>query len=462
MRPELFHIGPLPIYAYGFMILLGFITGMKIATTRFRIKGMNPDLVYDLGLVAMVSGILGARIFYLIQYHAQYDWRIFNLLDGLSPLGGVVGIMLFVACYWHRQARFYLPIIAAAIVVGKYQNWLVSPGISHLLDFVFLLLTIYFFARSLSSVRKDFQTASRQNLLAWLAGVILSLVVGMRLFYCYRFAAQYSWDMFMIWRGGLVFYGGFIGATIALIWFFKSKKLPVWKTCDILAPCVALGLGFTRIGCFLNGCCFGGVCPHELDWGVHYPSSSLAVQTLSLRGLDPEDIWQIYAPQEWHSWTRAPYSRMKALELLDAWRNKTNTPRECWNLSEDKTIALSHLQSHIEERGLSQHLRQLYDNIFAPVYPAQLLASLNGIFLFFILTCFYRYRKNDGEVLLVFGILYSIARFYIETLRNDTTPVFGTGLTVSQNISVILFCSSLGIFIFLRGRNLFKRRPSHE
>ena len=74
----------------------------------------------------------------------------------------------------------------------------------------------------------------------------------------------------MVQRGGLVFYGGLIGASLACILYVWRRKLPLWKIADILAPSIALGYVFGRFGCFLNGCCFGRPC--SLPWAVTYPA----------------------------------------------------------------------------------------------------------------------------------------------------------------------------------------------
>ena len=74
----------------------------------------------------------------------------------------------------------------------------------------------------------------------------------------------------MIQHGGLVYYGGLIGATIAAAGYLAWKKLPVWKIADILAPSIALGSVFGRIGCLLNGCCYGRLC--DLPWAIHFPA----------------------------------------------------------------------------------------------------------------------------------------------------------------------------------------------
>lgn len=74
----------------------------------------------------------------------------------------------------------------------------------------------------------------------------------------------------MIHHGGLVFYGGLIGAIISGILFIRLRKLPLWAMSDVLAPSIALGYVFGRIGCLMNGCCYGAAC--HLPWAIRYPA----------------------------------------------------------------------------------------------------------------------------------------------------------------------------------------------
>ena len=77
-------------------------------------------------------------------------------------------------------------------------------------------------------------------------------------------------EIFMIQHGGLVYYGGLIGATLAGAGAIRWKKMPLWKTADALAPSIALGSVFGRIGCLLNGCCYGRAC--SLPWAIRFPA----------------------------------------------------------------------------------------------------------------------------------------------------------------------------------------------
>jgi len=87
-----------------------------------------------------------------------------------------------------------------------------------------------------------------------------------------EFAHQPLPEIFMIQHGGLVYYGGLIGATIAGMIYIRWKKLPLWRTADVLAPSIALGNVFGRIGCLLNGCCYGRAC--DLPWAISFPADN--------------------------------------------------------------------------------------------------------------------------------------------------------------------------------------------
>jgi len=101
--------------------------------------------------------------------------------------------------------------------------------------------------------------------------ILLSAVVGSRLLFVLtdlrRFIAD-PIEIFRIWNGGLVFYGGFIGAALTVAFYLRHSGLAFWKTADVLAPSVVLGQAIGRIGCFNAGCCYGKVC--ELPWAVTF------------------------------------------------------------------------------------------------------------------------------------------------------------------------------------------------
>jgi phosphatidylglycerol:prolipoprotein diacylglycerol transferase len=104
--------------------------------------------------------------------------------------------------------------------------------------------------------------------------LIVGAIIGARAFFVVTYWREYFadkpwWEVFMIRHGGLVYYGGFIGAVLGCILFARLKKIPLWKLGDILTPSIPLGYVFGRIGCLLNGCCYGRAC--DLPWAIHFP-----------------------------------------------------------------------------------------------------------------------------------------------------------------------------------------------
>jgi phosphatidylglycerol:prolipoprotein diacylglycerol transferase len=104
--------------------------------------------------------------------------------------------------------------------------------------------------------------------------LMIGVIVGARILHVITYwrteFADQSWtEIFMVQHGGLVFYGGFFGATIATLIYARRKKIPLLKFTDVLAPSVSLGHAFGRIGCLMTGCCFGKEC--SLPWAIRFP-----------------------------------------------------------------------------------------------------------------------------------------------------------------------------------------------
>ncbi|OFZ14022.1 MAG: prolipoprotein diacylglyceryl transferase [Bdellovibrionales bacterium RBG_16_40_8] len=97
-------------------------------------------------------------------------------------------------------------------------------------------------------------------------------LMGARLFHVFyedfNYYRQSPWDIFKLWHGGFVIYGGFIGALLGSILFLRYKKEPFWQWANFMAPAFALGYGLGRLACFFNGCCFGREC--QLPWAVEF------------------------------------------------------------------------------------------------------------------------------------------------------------------------------------------------
>jgi phosphatidylglycerol:prolipoprotein diacylglycerol transferase len=106
--------------------------------------------------------------------------------------------------------------------------------------------------------------------------LMIGSIAGARILYVItfwrdQFAAHPFPEVFEVWHGGLVYYGGLIGACLAGIIHMRLKRMPLWKMADVLAPSVALGYAFGRIGCLMNGCCYGSAC--SLPWAITFPGA---------------------------------------------------------------------------------------------------------------------------------------------------------------------------------------------
>lgn len=99
---------------------------------------------------------------------------------------------------------------------------------------------------------------------------VLSGLLGARLFYValnFSFFLAHPLEMIMIQNGGLAWQGGLVAALIGGIFFTNKKGLALKSVMDLVAPYVALGQAIGRIGCFLNGCCYG----KKVSWGIYFP-----------------------------------------------------------------------------------------------------------------------------------------------------------------------------------------------
>ncbi|MCA8992235.1 MAG: prolipoprotein diacylglyceryl transferase [Planctomycetaceae bacterium] len=83
-------------------------------------------------------------------------------------------------------------------------------------------------------------------------------------------------------NGGLVLIGAMFGAAIGFFSFCHIRKIPPLPLVDIITPSIFIGVGFGRIGCLLNGCCFGDRC--DLPWGICFPHGSTTFDVLAIRG----------------------------------------------------------------------------------------------------------------------------------------------------------------------------------
>ncbi len=101
--------------------------------------------------------------------------------------------------------------------------------------------------------------------------VVTGVILGARTLFVlveYKYYIHQPIEILMIWRGGLVFYGGLIGGSLAFIILARVKKLDLWHLADAMAPGIALGHALGRLGCFFAGSCYGR--PTDVPWAVTF------------------------------------------------------------------------------------------------------------------------------------------------------------------------------------------------
>jgi phosphatidylglycerol:prolipoprotein diacylglycerol transferase len=226
----------------------------------------------------------------------------------------------------------------------------------------------------------------------------LSAIVGSRILYMItnpdEFATPADW--FALRRGGLVAYGGFLGGFFAAIVYVRQMNgVGLLRFADGAAPALALGLGLTRIGCYLYGCDFGG------------------------RLSDDAPGW------------------LRSLGTFPHWHDDAGSPAWSW---------------HVQEYDLEFGAEHSY-----PVHPTQLYESTIGILLFALCMFVWSRRQFHGQVLLTLTMAYGLWRFGIEYVRDDPERGAAFGFSTSQWISLALI--PLAGFAYFQERERWKRKP---
>lgn len=171
--PNLIEMPAIPVYGYGMMLVVAVVASGKVASTMAKQIGVDPQFTWDLVVKLVLSGVVGARLFYVIQYRERV----------------------------YKDCHTFLDCALATIRLPD---------------------------------------------------------------------------------GGLVLYGGLILATLTGIWMAYRHKIPRLKYADALVPAVFVGIACGRVGCFLNGCCYGDPC--DLPWAVTFPQGSVPWDALASQG----------------------------------------------------------------------------------------------------------------------------------------------------------------------------------
>lgn len=199
-------------------------------------------------------------------------WPIFGALLALAVV--LVGVWLAVSRRRGPLTRDHK--ITASVVLGMTLLALsILRGMPDIrINAYGAMLTVGFILGTLTAVRLGIRRGiAAERLLDLGLFVLVGAIIGARVVYVMITPnAGPLFDLNLIMAkglGGLSFHGGLLGGLLAATAYMLITRQPYWRMADCTAPGIALGYAITRIGCFLNGCCFGKIC--DLPWAVTFP-----------------------------------------------------------------------------------------------------------------------------------------------------------------------------------------------
>lgn len=369
--------------------------------------------------------------------------------------------------------------------------------------------------------------------------VFISGIVGARVLYMIQYANQFpdkspaaiAGAFFRIWEGGIVFYGSAVGgaAGYGLFYWFVMRRMQVsgWQLADAVAPLLAMGLAVGRIGCYLNGCCWGQVaneeaCPVPLG-ASHFPLlpahardqlvAEKALQTTTgftveppvadpradprtvvaaveggspaaRAGVRPKDrvvglnggpnaivVEPVGAEGEVRAAVEAAGGRVTVGRdqrvrvefdrVEDYLKGRSAMTRAAPGVRAEVTDRLDELARErpkgkarlalVVEREEGGRAVTVDLPPFTPVtvglYPTQLYETVSMVLLTLLLLAYYPYRRHDGQLMVLVMVGYAVHRYINESLRIE--PSYTGGLTLSQWGSVIVLAAAVGIEAYL-------------
>lgn len=286
MFPELFTIPfiNIPVHSYGLMLVIGLVLAMELAKFLAKRSGMNPDFFATAGILALVSGLIGARIAYVIQFPED----------------------------------------------------------------VFVHDT----------------------------------------------ALKNAWAAINLTSGGLVYYGGFLFAFATLVVYARWRKISLLRGMDVVAPAIMIGLAMGRVGCFLNGCCWGEQCELPAPISVTFPYRSPPYMAdVDARRIDPDPRLKVRDP-------------IKHTEHLMS-------------------------RAEAEKAGLSTVAAAEHSR---PVINTQIISTITALLIALVTGLFFTLAAAPGRGMALMMVMEGLTRTLIEGMRVEPTEV-GT-LTLSMVIGL--------------------------
>jgi phosphatidylglycerol:prolipoprotein diacylglycerol transferase len=344
-----------------------------------------------------------------------------------------------------RQVLFHIPLRWLSADLPDIPVY----GYGAMLFLAFVFCTIFATRRAL---KEGIAKERIQDLAIWM---FIFGIIGARITYMIQFKVPFwpLWNFFKLWDGGLVFYGSALGGAVGYFIYYllvlRKYQISSWKMADLIAPCAALGLAVGRLGCLLNGCCYGNVCFEE--WrALSFPLSAPPRTIMVAKGYQTAAGFTLAAR------TSAPIvdhvepgSPASAAGLRPKDRiTKVNSQEVFSNDNLDEFFKFDHwtrgkndLELTVQRDG-----QEVAIPAFTPrtigLHPTQIYETISMALLFWLLLAYYPYRRRDGEVMVLFMVCYALHRFFNEMLRTDTDPV-ALKMTLSQLGSVLVLAAAL-------------------
>ncbi len=445
MRQTLFYlphqVGPLPLFGWISWGMLGLL--VYIAVTWF--------LHARLGLASTGRTPGGSER--PVESTPWWD-QVFNWGLGAAILGVV------------------LPMVEAKVAAGTADEIVIGLPVRG----YGLMMMIGVLSATVLSYRRVLQLGvPKESFVSLVLFTVIGGLFGARLFYVVQKWSELDGETLMqkLWvalqftEGGLVVYGAVLGGIVGILsWAIMRRVQPILLL-DAIVPAFFIGLAFGRLGCLLNGCCFGGICETATP-SIEFPKGSPAYidqfETGRLLGLhtkssgkssgkgaegdETEETLEITSidPGSW--------AQKQGMQVGDRVR-AIGIGAVPVDVETQASLIRSHRAPPLEgvvrtERG-SFVVSELPTKSL-PVHPSQIYASITGFLLCFWSTSIKGWASRPG---LVFGsgwMVYGVLRFIEEIIRVDEAGQFGTSLSIAQWVSIvgILFGAVLLAWVYLR------------
>ena len=199
---------------------------------------------------------------------------ILAIVPPLSPtyLWPLVLVTLLIGTFWAWRAKNAMPIFVVGGAALLLFLWSRLPNGVSLHSYGLFLVAGFFLSTYLASLEAKRRGLDPNIILDAAMPLLLVSILLCRILYFIIYPDQWRGlgEFVQIWNGGLSFHGAIVGALGTLAYFAWRYKVKFGTLCDIVSPGVFAGYAVGRIGCFMNGCCYGH--PTDLPWAVQFPS----------------------------------------------------------------------------------------------------------------------------------------------------------------------------------------------